>query len=281
MQAVAKSPKTARAVHANRGIEAAYRKRLERLIAEMNNSVQYWLEAAYKKYPPALVKVIAEDAKPGEYAAKMQEWASVRSPYAKINKVIEKLKQRWIDKFNDAAPKIAQSYLKDLYKASDSAFMQALKASGWTINFKLTPAIRDSFTASLAENIGLIKSIPEQYLTQVEGIVARSYTAGRDLGTMTKDLQALYPKIGKRAALIARDQSNKANAVVNRTRQLELGITEAIWMHSYGGKEPRPDHVAANGKVYKIAQGCLISGEYIQPGELINCRCVSRPILPR
>ena len=80
--------------------------------------------------------------------------------------------------------------------------------------------------------------------------------------------------------LIARDQSNKANAVVSRARQLELGITDAIWMHSHAGKNPRKDHVAANGKRYKIAEGCLISGEYIQPGEEINCRCTSRPILP-
>ena len=43
---------------------------------------------------------------------------------------------------------------------------------------------------------------------------------------------------------------------------------------------PRPDHVAANGKRYKIAEGCLISGEHIQPGEDINCRCTSRPVLP-
>ena len=108
----------------------------------------------------------------------------------------------------------------------------------------------------------------------------RSYTQGRDLETMVKDLKALYPKASRRAVLIARDQSNKANSVVQRTRQMELGITEAIWMHSHAGKEPRPDHVAANGKRYKIAEGCLISGEYIQPGYEINCRCTSRPVLP-
>ena len=84
----------------------------------------------------------------------------------------------------------------------------------------------------------------------------------------------------RRAELIARDQSNKANAVVNRARQMELGITEAIWMHSHAGKTPRPDHFKANGTVYKIAEGCKISGEYIQPGEEINCRCTSRPVLP-
>ena len=97
---------------------------------------------------------------------------------------------------------------------------------------------------------------------------------------MTEAIAELYPAAKDRAALIARDQSNKANSVVNRTRQLELGITRAKWMHSHGGKEPRPDHLAADGKEYDIEKGCLISGEYIQPGEMINCRCTSRPILP-
>ena len=156
----------------------------------------------------------------------------------------------------------------------------ALKEAGWTVEFKMTPAVRDAFNASLEENVGLIRSIPEKYLQQVEGTVMRSYSAGRDLETMVKELKQLYPAASHRAELIARDQSNKANAVVNRARQMELGITEAIWMHSHAGKNPRPDHVAANGKRYNIAEGCKISGEFIQPGEEINCRCTSRAILP-
>ena len=55
----------------------------------------------------------------------------------------------------------------------------------------MTPAVRDAFNASLAENVGLIKSIPEKYLQQVEGVVMRSYSAGRDLETMVKELKTL------------------------------------------------------------------------------------------
>jgi SPP1 gp7 family putative phage head morphogenesis protein len=108
----------------------------------------------------------------------------------------------------------------------------------------------------------------------------RSYTQGRDLETMVKDLKALYPKASHRAELIACDQSNKANSVVQRTRQLELGIESGVWMHSHAGKEPRQSHVAANGKVFRIKEGCFIDGEYIFPGEKIFCRCTWRPILP-
>ena len=259
-------PKTAKAIHANRGIEAKYRKALQQLIAEMHASVEYWLTAAYRKYPPRMAALV--------------EQAQDASPSAKIKKVLDELARRWTDRFNDYAPKLAEAYLKGMFKASDSAFRQALKEAGWAVDFKMTPAVRDAFNASLEENVGLIKSVPEKYLQQVEGVVMRSYSAGRDLATMVKELKQLYPAASHRAELIARDQSNKANAVVNRARQMELGITEAIWMHSHAGKNPRPDHVAANGKRYKIAEGCKISGVYIQPGEEINCRCTSRPVLP-
>jgi SPP1 gp7 family putative phage head morphogenesis protein len=260
------TPKTARAVHANRGIEAKYRKALQRMIAEMHGSVEYWLTAGYRKFPPRMAAVV--------------EQAQDASPSANMKRILDDLAKRWIARFDEWAPKIADAYLQGMFKASDSAMRQALKDAGWAVDFKMTPAVRDAFNASLQENVGLIRSIPEKYLQQVEGVVMRSYTVGRDLETMVKDLKQLYPSASDRAVLIARDQSNKANAVVNRTRQLELGITEAIWMHSHAGKNPRPDHVAANGKRYNIAEGCKISGEFIQPGEEINCRCISRPILP-
>ena len=263
---MAQQPKTARAVHANRGVEAKYRKTLQRLIAEMHGSVEYWLTAGYRQNPPRVAALV--------------EQAQDASPAQRIRKILDDLAKRWIARFDEMAPKIAEAYLQGAFKASDSAFRQALKEAGWTVEFKMTPAVRDAFNASLAENVGLIKSIPEKYLQQVEGVVMRSYSAGRDLETMVKELKTLYPAASHRAELIARDQSNKANAVVNRTRQMELGITEAIWMHSHAGKTPRPDHVAADGKRYKIAEGCKISGVYIQPGEEINCRCTSRPVLP-
>lgn len=264
---MARQPKTCKAVPANRGLEAKYRKALQRMIAEMHGSVEYWLTAAYRKDPPRM-------------AALVEQAQDAASPAQRIRKILDELARRWTKRFDDYAPKLAEAYLQGMFKASDSAFRQALKEAGWSVEFKMTPAVRDAFNASLEENVGLIRSIPEKYLQQVEGTVMRSYAAGRDLSTMVKELKQLYPAASHRAELIARDQSNKANAVVNRARQMELGVTEAIWMHSHAGKNPRPDHVAANGKRYKIAEGCKISGEFIQPGFAVNCRCTSRAILP-
>jgi hypothetical protein len=53
-------------------------------------------------------------------------------------------------------------------------------------------------------------------------------------------------------------------------------------LHSGGGKEPRRTHVKNSGKKFNVAQGWFDPDKtvrkYIQPGELINCRCVSRPV---
>lgn len=255
-------PTTIRAVHANRGAATLYRKRMLALIDEMSASIEHWVAAAYRDAPP----VLATDA----------------SPVRAMRKAMSELAARWRKRFDDAAPKIAEAYLKGSFKATDSAMRQALKDAGWAVKFEMTPAMRDAFEASLAENVGLIRTIPERYLQQVEGIVMRSYTVGRDLQTMVADLRALYPGASHRATLIARDQSNKANAVVQRTRQAELGITEAIWMHSHAGKVPRRTHVAMNRKRYKVSEGMWDSDEkrFVYPGELINCRCTCRSVLP-
>lgn len=230
------------------------------MIREMHDSVVFWVTAGYRKTPP----VLAQDATPSQ----------------EMQKILRDLAERWKRKFEDNAPKIAELYLRKMFNSSDNSLKQALKDAGWSVKFTMTPAVHDAFNASLAENVGLIKSIPDKYLQQVEGIVMRSYSGGGSLKDMIDGIVQLYPQAKNRAELIARDQSSKANSVVNRTRQLELGLTRAKWMHSHGGKESRLDHLAADGKEYDIDKGCLISGEYIQPGEKINCRCTSRPILP-
>lgn len=255
-------PKIARSVHANLGEAARYRRRMLALIDQMHTSVMYWLKATYRDAPPAL----AQDA----------------APSLTMQRAIRDVAKRWRKRFDDAAPKIAEGYLKGSFKATDSAMRQALKDAGWTVKFDMTPAMRDAFEASLAENVGLIRSIPEQYLQQVEGAVMRSYSTGRDLATMVKDIRRIYPKAANRAVFIARDQSNKANAVVTAARQMELGIVEGIWMHSHAGKTPRPTHVAMDGKRYKVSEGMYDSAvnRYVFPGQEPNCRCTGRSVLP-
>jgi uncharacterized protein with gpF-like domain len=167
---------------------------------------------------------------------------------------------------------------------TDAALRAILKKGGFAVKFRMTRAMNDVLRATIAEQVGLIRSIPEQYLAQVQGSVMRSVQAGRDLGTLAKELQAHYGVIKRRAAFIARDQNNKSTAMMTRVRQTELGIKRAEWRHSGGGKTPRPSHVKASRDriQYDVDRGWFDpdEGRYIFPGELINCRCVARSIIP-
>jgi SPP1 gp7 family putative phage head morphogenesis protein len=250
-------------VHPNVGIRAAYKRKILALVDEMIASYRHWVSAVYRKHPPAL----AQD----------------ETPSKALERELRKLAKRWRKNFDVAAKELAEYFAKSVEARSRRALMQILKKGGWTVQLKMTPAMRDVMGAAVAENVALIKSIPTQFHTQVEGLVMRSVVAGRDLAPLTRDLQKQFGVTRRRAELIAHDQSNKATAAMTRARYVDMGIERAIWMHSGGGKTKRPTHVANSGKPFDINAGWFDPDpkvrKRIQPGELINCRCVCRPVV--
>lgn len=253
-------------IHANLGIEAAYRKKLQALIAEMSKSFIYWTRAAWNKSPPAMAQ---DDI----------GFNRTRS-IIDLRKAMERLGKHWQRKFDELAPELAKIFVDGATQHTDAAMMASLKRAGFTVKFKMTPQVSEAYHAVLAENVGLIKSISAEYLHDVQGHVWQAVKSGHDLGTLTKTLQERYGATHSRAALIARDQSNKAKAVIENTRRQQLGITKAIWQHSSGGKVPRQSHVQADGKEFDLDKGMYIDGEWILPGQKINCRCTSRAVIP-
>lgn len=252
-----------RPLHPSAALAIAYQKKIDRLVSEMQDSVIYWITASYKNNPPIMAM---DDVLPANV----------------LKRMIEALKKRWLKNFDIAAPKLAQYFALAAHKRTDKALASILRKGGFSVKFQMSKAMKDVLQATTAENVSLIKSISSQYFTEVEGLVMRSASAGRDLGTMAKALEARYGVTKRRAALIAKDQNNKASANFTRVRQIEAGITHAKWRHSAGGKKPRPTHVKNNGKLYDVTKGWFdpAVNEWIFPGQLINCRCVSIPVVP-
>lgn len=240
-----------------------YRKRLLKTIDEMEKSVIHWVSAAWRKSPPKL----AED-----------ELASTA-----LRDAIQKLIRRWYGNFDKMAEELAKYFAQKIGQRSDAALRRILKEGGFSVEFKLTAAMREIIGAAVHENVSLIKSIPQQCLTQVEGFVMRSVETGRDLGSLTKALRQQFGVTRKRAAFIARDQNNKVTASLTRARQLEMGITQAIWVHSSAGAEPRPSHVKAGRErtQFDLRMGWYDPDvkRHILPGELPNCRCFWKPVI--
>lgn len=261
--------KTLPPVHPNAGLEALYRRRITALVDEMHRSLLWWLGATYKAKPPELAQ---DDAFVG------------MSPAMTMREAMRKLSRRWLRKFDLAAEELGDWFAKAAIDRSDKQLRQILRNGGFSVRFVLTREANDVMQATIGENVGLIKSIAQQHLSEVEGLVMRSVAQGRNIGALAQELEGRYALTVKRAALIARHQNNMATANIVRVRQMGLGITRAVWVHSHGGAKPRPSHVQAGKEkaVYDVAEGWFDpdEGKRIWPGQLINCRCQSRPVLP-
>ena len=251
-------------VHPNAGLEMEFRRRLLKIIRQMNVETVETLSVAFRAHEPAL---LASDADPADA----------------LRRAMADLSKQWTARFDEAAEELGAYFAQAASARTDAALKAILRKSGFSVKFKVTAAQRDVLKATVQANVQLIRSIPEQFLGQVEQSVMRSVQTGRDLGALTKDLETHFGVTRRRAALIARSQNNMATAALSKARFQELGITHARWVHSQGGKSKRASHVKASADkvVYEISSGWYDpdEGKSIQPGELPNCRCVARPII--
>jgi uncharacterized protein with gpF-like domain len=111
----------------------------------------------------------------------------------------------------------------------------------------------------------------------------RSVLAGRDLKTLGQELRNRYDITARRAALIARDQSNKATQAISRANSLDAGLTRAEWIHIPGRKSSRRSHEAMHGKQFDLTRGMYDPEvkKRIQPGELVACNCSYRLVIDK
>lgn len=132
-----------------------------------------------------------------------------------------------------------------------------------------------------AENVNLIKSISEEYLGKVEKIVYESVIQGRTTSkSLIQELVELGGITNRRARFIARDQTAKLTAALNRERNLSLGIVEYFWRTSKD-ERVRKTHRAHGkasdgGKRYRWDSPPADTGH---PGEDFQCRCTAEPII--
>jgi uncharacterized protein with gpF-like domain len=240
----------------------------------MEHSVVYWLSARYKANESKILDSATDD----------------------ILKAFRRLLRQCTRNFNELCETLPRWFVSKIrgYTARNLIEQtRSLRDTGLGFNLKfsyMSNAERQVFQAIVSENVNLIKSIARESLTQVEGIVLRGITSGNDLATVTEQLHHQFGVTERRAAMIARDQTNKATNNLSRQRLLDYGVTKGVWMHTASGKTYRQTHVdppeaGMNGQEYDIREGCFDPDEKvnrnIQPGELVNCYCVCRPIIPQ
>lgn len=148
-----------------------------------------------------------------------------------------------------------------------------------------TEGLNEFVDLSINKNVSLIKSLPEEYLKQVEVIVNNGVTSGTRFSTIAKEISGAVgsanSKLAGRIKTIAMNEVQTINAQITKRRTEALGVTDGIWRTSEDEKV-RKCHDVRNGKKFSLNKGLFSScdGKFLFPGITdINCRCSFSPII--
>ena len=224
-------------------------------------------------------------------------------------RVLRNLQDTFQKLFDSVAPKIADDFVNDVDESSEQSMSQLLlgvTAAGvlqgltnksksvlnnqTSVELGFFPKatlkgkrVEKILKASIAENVSLIKSIPREYLGQVEKVVQRSVTTGKGPGEIYKHVKKYSGVTDRRAKLIANDQTRKVYTGLNAGRMKNAGMDKFKWLHNGGSAKPRPYHLdTLNGNEYSLSDPPVIdpkTGERGLPGQLVNCRCSMIPVI--
>lgn len=244
------------AVHPSAAIEREYESDLKNNIKQM----MYESDVLISKYYQSAVNR-ANDA----------------SSSKSINDDLVKIERKYHKSFAELSQKAARQFTNSILYQSDMALQKLLNRANLRVKFQMTDQMKNITQSIISENVSLIKSIPNDFFTDIQSIVNVGVQNGRDQQYIYEHIKQKYGVTNRRASLIARDQTNKATSALTRARQKSIGIQKGIWQHSHAGKKPRQSHVAASGKEFDLDRGLYLDGEWLLPAQAINCRCTWRP----
>lgn len=261
------------------GVESRYVAALTTLAAHMTAEVRATVirlfeSPAARAYFATFLHNAGMDAAPGP-GANMGSQARM---------LVNSLNARFNALFAKRAPGIAGQMVDGTEAASKTALHGSLSKLTGGVSLKtglLTPQVKAVYNASVATNVGLIKTIAQEHLKRVEGAVMRSITSGRGLQDLVPELEDIGDYTHRKAKNVALDQTRKTYNAINRGRMTGIGLRKFEWIHSGGGAEPRPLHVDMDGEIFSFDNPPIIderTGERGIPGQAPNCKCTMRPV---
>lgn len=192
-------------------------------------------------------------------------------------------------KWNRAAmTAIVEPIAKDVPKFQAGQLNKQLSSAiGSTISLDIVGSeawVANAAAEWTAENVALIKSIPDTFYPDLEKYLTSEVADGARFEELAATLEDRYDITASRARLIARDQIGKFNGDLNRVRQQDLGISKFVW-RTMGDERVRDDATAGPGEGHVERNGKEFTWddppEGETPGEPVCCRCYAEPAIQR
>lgn len=162
--------------------------------------------------------------------------------------------------------------------------------------------LNEILSLQIANQTNLIKSIPAEFLKEIEQKITIGLSQGLTSKTIAKQIKGIegitstFGKLENRVKFIARNEVENVNATLNRIRQKEAGIDLYEWQTT-GNKSVRDSHEPLDGKICSWddptiyadtiedakagnwKQRSSIGAVELHPGMDYNCQCNALAIL--
>lgn len=159
------------------------------------------------------------------------------------------------------------------------------------MTIKMDPkTVTDDVVKDIRRQISELSEVPAGERKFVADQAVESVREGRNLHRLSWALSEVGVEKSE-ASRITRGIHNRATAMINRNRQIGLGLKKAKWVCSgapcfvnyqgdASGESRNKLHQKADGKVYNLKTGMKMDGGYTFPGAEWGCRCSSSVIIP-
>lgn len=222
------------------------------------------------------------------FASDGESWAMDASIASQARILSNALRDKFVKMFADIAQPVAEKMTKRAEKDSAVKLGASLREMSGMYTLKtnvFSEKLRDVLTATVAENVALIKQkVVQPYMDKVQGAVFRSIQSGNGLADLKPQLEKYDVQVKNWAKNVALDQTRKCYNSINAARMQALGVKKFQWVHSGGSNHPREYHRdVLNGQVFSFDDLPHLDGpnkgERGIPGQAPYCRCTLRPVM--
>ncbi len=254
----------------------SYPDSLVREYKRITNSYMALLNRAVSEYMPEIKAALKQEQQNARADALSDLWLVVHEAVARMSVKTDELTNQYglERKLNYLAGLTVKLSIKEWKKVVKSTLGIDLLD-----DYYLGEFYRQQLQVWVADNVSLIKSIPQETLANMQYIVLGGFRSGKTTTSIIKEIRQVYGVGKRKAQLIARDQMAKLNADIARSQQEDAGVREYTWRTS-GDSRVRERHRELNGKVFSWDNPPVVdlkTGRRCHPGQDYQCRCVAIP----
>lgn len=194
---------------------------------------------------------------------------------------VDRAQRRFSDQLSDRdLHQVAKSFGERTSAFQKEQLDRQVRAAVGVTYASIERPTRDRVEGWAAQNVDLIKTVPERYFDRLRRDIEEAYSTGMSTDVLVERFEEDYGIQERDAERIAVDQIGKLNSDLNQDRQEALGVTKFIW-RTVNDQRVRDEHAELDGQEFEWSDPPVDSetGEQMTPGSPIRCRCYAEPVL--